>query len=72
MMLRKKLTILLLIVALICPMVFSGGSVQAASKVRLNKTKITLVVGQKKKLKVKGTKKKVGAIKNISIGIGSK
>ncbi len=59
MMLRKKLTILLLIVALICPMVFSAGSVQAASKVRLNKTKITLVVGQKKKLKVKGTKKKV-------------
>lgn len=59
MMLRKKFTILLLIVALICPMVFSAGSVQAASKVRLNKTKITLVVGQKKKLKVKGTKKKV-------------
>lgn len=59
MMLRKKLTILLLIVALICPMVLSAGSVQAASKVRLNKTKITLVVGQKKKLKVKGTKKKV-------------
>ena len=59
MMLRKKLTILFLIVALICPMVFSAGSVQAASKVRLNKTKITLVVGQKKKLKVKGTKKKV-------------
>ena len=50
---------ILLISSLLSISVFSPTTVHAASKVKLNKTNITLVKGKQSKLKVKGTTKKV-------------
>lgn len=57
---KKRLSIWLCLV-LVLSLVFSPDMAEAKkkSKIKLNKKKVTLYVGQKVRLKVKGTKKKV-------------
>ncbi len=55
----KKITTGILVVSLLCSLGADVKRADAAKKVQINKKKITLKVGQKKKLKVKFTKKKV-------------
>ena len=55
----KKITAGILVVSLLCSLGANVGISDAAKKVKLNKKKITLKVGTKKKLKVKFTKKKI-------------
>lgn len=57
---RKRAVALTICLALLCGIFGSSdATVLAASKVKLNKTSVTLVVGATTKLKVTGTKKKV-------------
>ena len=53
---------ILLISSLLSISVFSPTTVHAASKVKLNKTNITLVKGKQSKLKVKGTTKRSSGV----------
>ncbi len=55
----KKCMSLVLCFGLIVALLFSPASSDAKKKVKLNKKKVTLYVGKKVRLKVKGTKKKV-------------
>lgn len=56
---KKKLISILMVFALVCSVLYSAGNVQAIGKVKLSQKKMTLRVGEQKKLKLKGTKKKV-------------
>lgn len=55
----RRLTAILLAIALIIGMLPNGTVAYAAKKLKLNKKTVTLQVGSKTKLKVKNTKKKV-------------
>ncbi|MDO5155784.1 MAG: expansin EXLX1 family cellulose-binding protein [Eubacteriales bacterium] len=55
----KKIITVLFALVLILGVLGGNEQVNAATKVRLNKTKVTLAVGKKVTLKMKGTKKKV-------------
>ena len=50
---------ILLMVVLVFTIIFAIGCTNTSAKIKINKTKLTLKVGQTYKLKVKGTKKKV-------------
>ncbi len=54
----KRITATILVAGLVCSLGANAGVSYAAKKVRLNKSKVTLKVGSKKKLKLKFTKKK--------------
>lgn len=56
---RKLTMVLSLLVALAMTVLSYGEHVEAASKVKLNKTKVTLAVGESTTLKMNGTSKKV-------------
>ena len=58
---RKKIISVLLCFALTIMPIVQGSQlqVQAKKKIRLNRKKVTLYIGKKTKLKVKGTPKKV-------------
>ena len=56
---QKKMVALFMVFALVCSVLYSTGNVQAGRKVKLSQKKMTLVVGEQKKLKLEGTKKKV-------------
>ncbi len=58
MQMKRRMCKWVLFVICVCVLVCDG-QVSAASKVKLNKTKVTIRVGKTVKLKVKGTKKKV-------------
>lgn len=56
---RKKIISLILCLALVIMPVTPESQLYAKKKIRLNRKKVTLYIGKKAKLKVKGTKKKV-------------
>lgn len=55
----KQFLIVFLTLIVACVFIAEGSPADAKSKIRLNKKKVTVAVGKKVKLKVKGTKKKV-------------